>query len=53
MSDRRCVKCQGVEHIAVDYRNWKVITLVEWEAMKEEEKEVDPEEELAEDKEES
>jgi len=53
MSDRRCFKCQGLAQIVVDYRNRKAVTLVEWEAVKEEETEVEPVEELEEDKEES
>jgi len=38
MSARRCFKCQGLGHIAFDCPNRKVITLPEWETMKEEEK---------------
>ena len=53
MSARRCFKCQGLRHIAVNCPNRMVITLVEWKAMKEEEKDVEPEEELEGDKERS
>ena len=52
MSARRCFKCQGLGHIASDCPNRKVITLAEWETMKEEEKE-DVEEESVEEEEES
>jgi len=33
----RCFKCQGLEHIALDYPSRKVITVAEWESMKEDE----------------
>jgi len=46
MSAGRCFKCQGLGHVATNCPNRKVIILVEWEAVKEEEKEVEPEEEL-------
>ena len=44
MNARQCFKRQGLGHIATDCQNRKVITLVKWEAMKEEEKEVEQEE---------
>jgi len=53
MSARRCFKCQALGHIAADYPNQIVITLVEWEAMKEEEKVVKSKHELEENEEES
>jgi len=39
MSTRRHFKCQGLGHIASDFPNRKVITLAEWRAMDEQEKE--------------
>jgi len=36
MSDRCSIKCQGLGHIAVDCPNTKVITLAEWDAVREE-----------------
>jgi len=51
-SVRHCFKCQGLVHIASDCTNRKVISLVEWETMKEEEKE-EKEEETVEEEEES
>jgi len=53
MSARRCFKCQGLGHIATSCPNHKVITLVEWETVKEEEKEPELEAELEGDEEES
>jgi len=47
MSARRCFKCQGLGHIAADCPNRKVVTLAEWESLKEEEEE-EPEEETEE-----
>jgi len=56
MSNRRCSKCQGLQHIALDCPNCKVIALAEWAAMKEEfeedEKEDDFEDNLEETQEE-
>jgi len=56
MSNRRCLKCQGLGHNALDYPNRKVITLAEWVARKEvfeeEENEDDFEENLEETQEE-
>jgi len=46
MGARRCFKCQGLGHIAADCPNQKVITLAKWEVVKEGKKEVEPEEEL-------
>jgi len=48
MSSRRCFKCQGLSHIASEYPNRKVITLIEWTAVKEdfEEEESEVESEL-------
>ena len=43
----------GLGHIATDCPNRKVITLAEWEAVKEEEKDVESQEELEGDEEES
>jgi len=34
---RRCLKCQGLRHLAIDCPNSKVITLEEWKAVREEE----------------
>ena len=53
MSAKRCFKCQGLGHIAADCLKQKVITLAEWEVVKEEEKEVEPKEDLKEKEEES
>ena len=53
MSARRCFKCQGLGQIVVDFPNQKVIISSEWEAVKEEEKEVKPDEELGDNKEEN
>ena len=36
-------KCQGLSHIVADCPNLKVITLAEWEVVKEEKKEIEPE----------
>jgi len=44
MNTKKCFKCEGFEHIIVDWPNRKEITLVEWEAMKEDEFEVKKEE---------
>ena len=48
MSNRRCFKCQGLSPIASECPNRKVITLVEWTAVKEdfEEEENEVESEL-------
>jgi len=35
----RCFKCQGYGHIASDCTNRRVVTLAEWESLKEEEEE--------------
>ena len=51
MSTRRCFKCQGLGHIASDCPNRKVITLAEWESVKEEEKDEEEEEAVAEEEE--
>jgi len=53
VSAKRCFKCQGLGHIAADCLKQKVITLAEWEVVKEEEKEVEPKEDLKEKEEES
>lgn len=37
MSTSSCFKCQGLSHIASDCPNRTIITLAEWEAVKEEE----------------
>ena len=39
MSNRRCFKCQGLGHITSDCLNRRIITLVEWDAIREEDKE--------------
>ena len=44
MSTRHCFKCQGLGHTAFDCPNRKVITLAEWQSVKEEEKEEEEEE---------
>jgi len=36
MNPRRCFKCQGLGHVAADCPNRRVITLAEWDAVKEE-----------------
>jgi len=36
MNPRRCFKCQGLGHITADCPNRRVITLAEWDAVKEE-----------------
>jgi len=46
MSARRCFKCQGLGHIALDFPNRKVITLVEWDSVSEDEEEEENEENL-------
>jgi len=46
MSGIRGFKCQGLGHIAVDCPDRKVITSAQWEAVMEEKKYVEPEEEL-------
>jgi len=37
MSTRRCFKYQGLAHIALECSNRKIITLTEWDAVKEDE----------------
>jgi len=44
MNPRRCFKCQGLGHIATDCPNRTVITLAEWDAVKEEVAEEEKEE---------
>ena len=44
MNPRRCLKCQGLGHIAVVCPNRRVITLAEWDAVKEEVAEEEKEE---------
>jgi len=44
MSNKWRFKCQGFSHIATDSPNRRVITLVEWEANKEDEVEEEQEE---------
>jgi len=44
MNPRRCFKCQGLGHIATDCPNRWVITLAEWDAVKEEVAEEEKEE---------
>jgi len=44
MNPRRCLKCQGLGHIAVVCPNRTVITLAEWDAVKEEVAEEEKEE---------
>ena len=44
MNPRRCFKCQGLGHIIDDCPNRKVITLAEWDAMKNEVMEEEKEE---------
>jgi len=44
MNPRRCFKYQGLGHIAADCPNRRVITLAEWDAMKEEVAEEEKEE---------
>jgi len=39
MSNRCCFKCQGLRHIASDCPNRRIITLAEWDAIREEDKE--------------
>ena len=39
MSNRRCFKCQGLRHITSDCPNRRIITLAEWDAVREENKE--------------
>ena len=46
MNSRRCYKCQGLAHIATDCPNQKVITLVEWDAVKDELAEEEKEEDV-------
>ena len=53
MSTRRCFKCQGLGHIASECANRKVITLAEWRAVDEQEKEGEIEGETEEEHEES
>ena len=53
MSTRRCFKCQGLGHIASECPNRKVITLAEWRAVDEQEKEGEIEGETEEEHEES
>ena len=53
MSTRRCFKCQGLGHIASECPNRKVITLAEWRAIDEQEKEGEIEGETEEEHEES
>jgi len=43
MSARRCFKCQGLGHIASDCPNRKVVTLMEWQTVKDDEKEEEEE----------
>ena len=35
LNPRRCFKCQGLGHVAADCPNRRVITLAEWDAVKE------------------
>jgi len=37
MSTRKCLNCQELGHITADYPNQKLITLVEWKVMEEQE----------------
>jgi len=45
MSNRRCSKCQGLRHIALDCPKRKVINLAEWSTVKEEFEEEEKEDE--------
>ena len=53
MSTRRCFKCKGLNHIALDCPYKKIISLAEWEATKEGENEEQKEVYLMEDQEEN
>ena len=46
MNPRRCFKCQGLGHITADCTNRRVITLAEWDAVKEEVSEEEKEESI-------
>jgi len=46
MNPRRCFKCQGLGHVATDCPNRRVITLAEWDAVKEEVAEEEKEESI-------
>jgi len=46
MNPRRCFKCQRLGHIAASCPTWGVITLVEWDAVKEEVVEEENEEDV-------
>ena len=51
MSTRCCFKCQGLGHLASDCPNRKVISLGEWESVKQEEKKEEDEETVEEEEE--
>jgi len=46
MNPRRCFKCEGLGHVVADCLNWKLITLAEWEAVKDELAEEEKEEDV-------
>jgi len=46
MGNKMCFKCQGLGHVAADCPNKRVITLVEYEAIKEEKIEEEQEEDV-------
>ena len=46
MNPRRCFKCQALNHIADDCPNRRVITLAEWDAVKEDVAEEEKEEDV-------